>query len=837
MMPMLAEALLVGYVPGAVIFRWPGRTKARRAALPCDERLFWAVLLSAIWSLVVVLALAAAGRYTFGTLLAINGAIGLVGLLAWPRLRYSAPADRNAWPLVVPIAIVALGAWLYFPAAEYIIGGKDPGSYLNEGIQIAQRGQLIAADPTIASVPSDLRDLFFPSHDNPTYYGLRFVGYYVRNPDTGAVIGQFPQLYPAAIAIGYGMNGLSGARQAGPIWAILGLLAVYYAGATWFGRPAAAAAALLLGLNVVEVWFARYPTTEVVMQALTFAALLAFTRQAEWGGLFFGTLAGTLASTLLFLRYDAILVIGALAATAALLPVIKQRAGAGFWVGLLTVGLLGFWYLLGPMSAYMQYPAAFMRNTGALWLVGTGVVSLVILPRLLSRAGIAALVHRALPLTLAVVMVALATYAYFFRAPAGRLALADAMAFRAFAWYVTTPVLALAVAGFAWSVWRSFWRAPAFFVTLSLFSVFFFYKIRIAHEHLWASRRLLPVILPGALLLVTALLDTAVGQGLWARLRSRGVPVRLGAFAGAVSLAVATGLIGMSFWRATDPVAHHVEYAGLIPEIERLSARFGDRDLLLLEGRNAGSDLHVLGMPLAYIYARNVLVLDSPVPSKRQLERFVHWARAHYDNVWFLGGGGTDLLTATVGAEPVSSEKFRVPEYATAENAYPTGIRQKEFDYGIYRLTPRAATARGPIDLSIGDKDDVNVVRFHAKEFRADIGLKYRWTGPLSYVLLQGSPPGARTLTIWLSSGGRPSQAPAPEVSVTLEHRELGRVTPSDEVRPYAFAIPADLATALATSDDPARLELRVSTWNPAELLGATDTRNLGVILTRVTIQ
>ena len=400
--------------------------------------------------------------------------------------------------------------------------------------------------------------------------------------------------------------------------------------------------------------------------------------------------------------------------------------------------MLGFWYLLGPMRAYMQFPLAFMQNTGALWLVSAGVVGFAIVPRLLARPAIGRFVHTVLPATLAIVMAALAAYAYFFRVQAGRLALADAMAFRAFAWYVSTPVLALAVAGFAWFVWRRFWRAPAFFVTLSLFSVFFFYKIRIAHEHFWASRRLLPVILPGALLLATALLDSAIGRPLWARLRALSPSGRGPAIVGAAALATAALPIAVVFWRATSPVAHHVEYAGLIPQIERLSTRFGDRDLVLLEGRNAGSDLHVFGMPLAYIYARNVLVLDSPVPSKRLLEGFVHWARSRYDNVWFLGGGGTDLLTATVKAEPISSEKFRVPEYATAENAYPVGVRQKEFDYGIYRLVPSDQPGKGPIDLQIGDKDDVNVVRFHAKEFRADIGLKYRWTGPLSVRVAAG---------------------------------------------------------------------------------------------------
>jgi hypothetical protein len=41
----------------------------------------------------------------------------------------------------------------------------------------------------------------------------------------------------------------------------------------------------------------------------------------------------------------------------------------------------------------------------------------------------------------------------------------------------------------------------------------------------------------------------------------------------------------------------------------------------------------------------------------------------------------------------------------------------------------------------------------------------------------------------------------------------------------------------LAAMADPVRLRLRVPTWNPATLLGANDTRDLGVIVTRVQVE
>src|SRR5688572_7182583 len=136
MLALVLKAVIVAYLPGALIFRLPGSTRGARAGLSIDERLFWATIISMAWSLGVVIALAAAGRYAFASLLAINLTASVAVALALNRrLRYTEPVDRRVWPLVAPAMLIALGAWLYFPASEYIVGGKDPGSYINEGIQ------------------------------------------------------------------------------------------------------------------------------------------------------------------------------------------------------------------------------------------------------------------------------------------------------------------------------------------------------------------------------------------------------------------------------------------------------------------------------------------------------------------------------------------------------------------------------------------------------------------------------------------------------------------------------------------------------------------------------
>ena len=231
--------LVVAYLPGALLFRAPMLDRRRRAALDAEERLFWGVLISIAWSSMVVLALAAAGRYTFGRLLLANAAAAAcLGLVFRQRLLYRGTAAaepssrRPTSTFLLPLALVGLGLWLFFPPFEHVVGGQDPGVYVNEGVAIAQRGGLVVREDVIASMPVAVRDLFFPSHHNANYYSLRFMGFFVIDPDQGLVAGQFPHLYPAWIAIGYGLGGLRGALATTPVAAIVGLLAAAMVGRT-----------------------------------------------------------------------------------------------------------------------------------------------------------------------------------------------------------------------------------------------------------------------------------------------------------------------------------------------------------------------------------------------------------------------------------------------------------------------------------------------------------------------------------------------------------------------------------------------------------------------------
>jgi hypothetical protein len=821
--------VVVAWLPGAVLFRLPLLARERRAALAADERLFWSIVLSAATSLTIVMTLAAAHRYSFTRLLIADLVIA-AGAAAAARfnLRLGPPARRAGPAALLPLALAACAIWRFPPPSEYIIGGKDPGVYVNAGVQIAQRGTLVFHDPVVAAVPAQARDLFLPRDRNrERFVAPRFMGYFVLDPDTGAEVSQFPHLYPASIAIGYGLDGLTGARLAVVFWGVLGVIAVYFLGARLLGRPAAAAAAALVLLNVVQVWFARYPNAEMLMQALLLAALLASARAHVDDDPFFAPVAGALLGLLLFLRLDAWVAAAAAVGGVALGSVAGQRLRWTFFAPLAAAAVLCVWYLTGPLREYIEVPRAFLENLprwqyGALAAAALAVVAMLAAGRRFPR--VSSWATRAVPAIFTIVVVGLAVYALWLRQPGGKLTDYDAYALRTFAaFYVTLPALLAALIGYAVVVRPLFWRDPGFVVVLTTFSLLFFYKIRIVPEHFWAARRFVPVLLPGTLMLAGAAALTGV--------RGRAALPR------AIRLSIGTALLALlavQYVRTAGPVAAHVEYEGIIGHLEQLAGTIGDDDLLIVESRDAGSDVHVLALPLSCIYARNVLLLSTAAPDKAAFAAFLDDARARYRRVLFLGGGGSDLLSSRWSLSAIASQRFQVPEYASAWNAYPRAVNRKEFEYSLYAFgAPQPQT--DAVSLDVGVNDDLNVIRFHAKE--STDGRTFRWSGRQSFLILDRLHASDRTLALWMSDGGRPPAAPPAIVEILIGAVSIASVHVNGGFREYDVDIPAGVAAAAAATGEPVRVTLRTETWNPLKTLGTPDGRDLGVMVDRVTVR
>ena len=827
--------LLTLYLPGAALFRLPILERGRRAALEAGERAYWAVLLSVAWSSAVAFGLAALSRYSIGRVLAVN-ALLVLGLAAAFRGRLRLPpAPRPGLETLVPLMLTALGLYLFYPPAEYVIGGKDPGVYINAGIQIGQRGSLVTRDPVIAAVPAQFRDLFYPSHQTVAYYAPRFMGFFILDPAAGTVVPQFPQLYPIWIAIGYGLYGLTGALHVLGACALLGVLGLYFLGARLLGHTVAGAGAALLAINVVQVWFARYPNAEMLMQALLLGGLLAFARAHIDGNPFFEPVAAALLGLLLFTRVDAVLAVAAVVGAAVLVRAVGVTLKAAFLVPLGLLGVVAFAYAVTVLGPYAALPLSFARNLTWLHigLIALGALLLAASYPLAAVPVVARTVRTWLPRAVAAVMVIAAVYAYFLRVPEGRLAAHDANSLRMFTWYLHPAGLAASLIGLVLVMWRRFWRDPAFLLTASTISLFVFYKIRIVPEHFWLSRRFVAIIMPAALLLAAAAILTGFTTQLLRPAPATAVTALGNRFTRVAIRLALLALLASNLLASTRAILPHVEYEGVIPRLERLAGRFTGRDLLIVESRNA-SDLHVVALPLAYIYARNVLVLNTPRPNKPMLAAFLADASTKYEGVYFLGGGGTDIVSAEIAAEPVDNVRFEVPAYESVVNAYPRGPRPNKFDFGIYRLRAAAGHVSG-FSLDIGAADDLQVVRFHAKERTG--GRTFRWTKDVSYVSVLGVPAGASELTLVMENGGRPASQPPARIEVQLAGHALGSAMVGNEAQAYSFQVPAEVARVAAAASGPVELKLTSTTWNPRAALGVDDDRDLGVMVDRIDLR
>ena len=506
------------------------------------------------------------------------------------------------------------------------------------------------------------------------------MGFFLVNPDTGTVIDQFPHLYPTAIAIGYDMAGLTGARHASTACAVIGVLALYFLGARLIGKPAGAAAAGLLAIHLVQVWHARIPNSEVLAQGLLLTGLLALARAHQDDDVFFAPVAGVALGLLPFARFDGVLAI-ALAGAGLELP----GSSAGVFAG-----------ISGP--ARRRQPWRSLRSTCspgcAVCRESADLGDGQRLPQR-SRCG------RARRCAWPVVVAAPGTASPPLRRwaapcphrrrgagglrlvpaePEGKLALHDAESLACSAGTSIPPP--------SRRRWQGCHRRAAGLLARSrLFSG------RVRHRHfrllsnphraraLLGDAPLSPIILPAVL---------------WASRRRcccrwparRGDPGARGARAGRYGLRLAVlAMVAWGFWSATDRIRPHVEYAGVIARLEAIGRAIhgaGSRGCRITQRIGRACPRAAAGLRLRPARAG----LNSPKPDKAVFEVFLGWARQHFARSISSAAAAPICCRGRSPWNQSQASDFRSPSTSRCATPYPTGVRYKEFDFGIYKFVP-----------------------------------------------------------------------------------------------------------------------------------------------------
>ena len=198
------------------------------------------------------------------------------------------------WDLATLVLVVGAFA-LYAQPSEYVLKDRDPGVYAVTAANLARTGELLTRDPLVAVVA--------PFHEFE--FGAKYPGFFIHGEDLIV-----PQFFPGAFVwpgLGDMVGGVWGGLYVVPLFGALSVGVAFVLGGELFGRWAGLLGATLLAVGYAQVWWARYPSSEVPAQFFILAGLWCGARFVRGGGKGTGFLAGVLLGGAMLVRIDAVL--------------------------------------------------------------------------------------------------------------------------------------------------------------------------------------------------------------------------------------------------------------------------------------------------------------------------------------------------------------------------------------------------------------------------------------------------------------------------------------------------------------------------------------------------
>ena len=827
----VAVLALFFFLPGYALLGL-GEKPTRRGAL---EGIALPVLTSILATSLVSLGLACAGWLSLLRVCCILAAVTVAGTAVRLRSgRLAGGLSLTPTDMVLAGGILLVAVPLCFRPHEYLGGGWDPGVYLHVGANIARTGSINWEDPGLAALTGKEREIFSTTTGTRTQL---FPGMRIADAERGFVSPQFYHLYSCWLALFHAMGGTRWALYVNSVFACLSLVSVYLLARTLFGPAAGVWAVLLLAVNAVQVWYARFSTAEILTQYFVWSGFYLFAEHAGPRRAGAGVLAGLCFGCAMLTRVSAVMIVPPL------LLVLGHRALAGegrrdlgLWLTLLAGLLLSTAYNRFVAVTYMDvFRCVEWAVHRYRWPVIMGVAAAAGLTvagirhrRPVARIATGNVVRAALGMCL----VSLAAYAFFFRpelvsrGEAARTLSGDALkrlfsraaAFREMAWFVSAPGLALGVAGAVGMLWRGLPRAGAAFYLCSLtVALVFFHDKMIEPFYMFTSRRFVPVVVP-ALAVWMAFALSRAGRG---GRRRRAASVVLGLVV--VLLPLRKGL----------PLMKHVDFAGMTEFCGRVDAGLGPE-----RGGVVVCDDDWLAAPLRFIHGRNaVAIQESGVAKHETAEQII--AR------WVSKGRRVRYLTTR--DMPIARDLHFVP---MLELRFSSSCLEQTLREYPSRLIPREATVRiYGIELPGGPERGGGTVLhpgrysfglyggFGRSETVIELLDDFRWSRGDASVDLGAVPAGTdRAIAIRLAAP-RPKRRWDTEVDLTLGGAALGTVLLRAGDGFVERRLPIPVTVLSGGVGKRSLLGLSCPTWNPAKLGVSEDGRDLGVMVDWIKVQ
>jgi len=672
---LIARALLLAFLfslPGLTLLATAAARGAVRWPWPRGVAIVLALGVTIAGLVAVALGIAASFSLLHETLAvgALSAAVAACGRwrFAWP-FRGASGIESAGF---LAVATLALALFVGRPF-EMLLGERDATVYTLSGIGLARQGSLVLVDRAAERIGDEAARRFYPlqprQHDTIRYLPqhVKYPGFYYVDTARRHLIGQGLPLLPGLIAVFYAAFGLWGAFVANNFIGVIAVLCVLAAGTELVGELGALLGVILLTLDLVEVWAARYPVAEVLFQMLLFAAAAAFLHRGRLGE----GISGFLFAAACFAKIETALILLPLGAFL-VVALLRRRLfpGAWFWAWFLATlaAALAYWVFFQSDYARVAFLyfsrfhsrilARDYRNAGN-WMVPALlllIVSFALISAVRSRTrwhGTA----RAVGPTLAVAVVVFFVFGYWGRPHLVGLLSGQAKTLVWLGWYVGGAVLFVGAAGLAHFLWTRSRLDNLFVLSLLLvLALVFLHFTFVKLHHIYMTRRFVPAALPLVCLFfgyaVTCLARIGVGVQ------------RIGAVAAASLLFVACALAIVDRSRHLYP---HREYAALARSMEDLAGELSKEDLVLVSDRKTRN---LLGATLEFAFDVPIVVAG-PHAYAVERERMGGWL----DQGMAVGALTSEVALETIPAaeefEPVAHPVFWLHTLAAVLDRFP----------------------------------------------------------------------------------------------------------------------------------------------------------------------
>jgi hypothetical protein len=727
--------------------------------------------------------LAHVGRLSTGVasvLVAVLVAGGAAVAFRRGTLGDAAAALPSAVAFAVALAVASSLFATVLPPLDATLSGSDGSIYLGAAHNLARTGRLTHPDALVAGMTENEREAIFRNRFGGDHTGpyARFPGgVSLTSPAGDTVSFYFFHLFPVWLAVGLETVGGELYLRLVSLFACLGLASLFVVGRRIGGTGLGLMACVAHASFYPQAFFSRFPSSEILAQALFLSGLAALGGEREADGpadARHAHLAGWLWGALCLCRVDALPFLALGLALSSILPARTGVRPRDWLVPTATTALFAAAALLHQLSTSILYVGAFPRSrllaaAGALvaprpWLSGTGL-ALVVLAGVLLLRGDADGPHGARVRTiarLALLAVSAAILVVFL----GRLD-PDLVArhVRWIAMYATWPVLVLLGAGLALAFASGEAGARDTSLALSFLAgpaLCYVVDPMVLALQPWAMRRFVPMVFP--LLVLLAFHGWQVGL--------RRACGRHAGFATAAFAALALFVVG-TFLRSTARLAGPEGGSGAAAPLGALARAIPEDALILVP--DASADLH-LQLPLEYAHGRDVLLLplagQSGAGVEDAMRGFLTRQIAGGRRVCLLLPRPTDLAGPLLHRFDLSFRFETALSFASVRFVGPdtfpeppgvVSLRSRVLDVQL----PRAAAAAS---VRVGDpREDAGILvsGFYAPEVEGRPGQSprpFRWTGPLARLAF--APGTAVVLTLDTS---RPAGAAPARVEVDVD--------------------------------------------------------------------